>query len=117
MVRRLRAGAEGIRTFSSALDRRRFRGFVRVGVDHRPTVHPSRCGVGADRLPETIDPARRAIAGTQTPSDLELTPRIFGAGKMTTFIIGYTSEACCGRRLAVRHSGVTAEVEVDEDRG
>jgi hypothetical protein len=29
----------------------------------------------------------------------------------------YTSDACRGRRLTVRHSGVTAEVEVDEDRG
>ena len=37
------AGAEWIRTFSSALDRRRFRGFVRVGSIYRRPGHPSTC--------------------------------------------------------------------------
>jgi hypothetical protein len=37
-----------------------------------------------DRLLEIIDPARRAMAGTQPPSDLELAPRTFGGGNVTS---------------------------------
>ena len=39
----LSAGAEWSRTFSSALDRQRFRGFVRVGSIYRRPGHPSTC--------------------------------------------------------------------------
>ena len=41
MVRRLRAGAEWIRTFGSALDRQWFRGFVRVGAIYLRVGHSS----------------------------------------------------------------------------
>src|SRR6516165_9167996 len=99
-------GAEWIRTFSSALDRRGFRGFPRVRVDHRPTGHPSSCEwAAADHLLEIIDSARRAIAGTQPPSDLELA-RTFGGGNnekvLHRLIRLYCGGACCGRRLTVR---------------
>ena len=64
----LSAGAEWIRTFSSALDRRRFRGFARVGVDHRPTGHPSSCEwAAADHLLEIIDPAPTSHSRHATP--------------------------------------------------
>src|SRR6516162_5893382 len=39
----LSAGGSWIRTFSSALDRQRFRGFVRVGSIYRRPGHPSTC--------------------------------------------------------------------------
>jgi len=42
----LSAGAEWIRTFSSALDRQRFRGFVRVGPIYRRTGHLTSAGLG-----------------------------------------------------------------------
>ena len=51
MVRRLSAGAEWIRTFSSALerDRQRFRGFVRVGADLPPHRSSERLPAAAYR--------------------------------------------------------------------
>src|SRR6516162_1171992 len=62
----------------------------------------------------------RAIAGTRPSSGLELAPRTFGGGNddevLHRLIRLFTSGACCGRRLTVRQCGVTAEVEVDEDR-
>jgi hypothetical protein len=39
----LSAGGRWLRTFSSALDSQRFRGFVRVGADLPTTGHPSSC--------------------------------------------------------------------------
>ena len=62
MVRRLAAGAEWIRTFSPALDRQRFVGFVRVGADlpaHRSSeqlpasAYRSICRGGGPRPPLT----------------------------------------------------------------
>jgi hypothetical protein len=62
MVCRLTAGAEWIRTFSPALDRQRFVGFVRVGADlpaHRsseqlpPSAYRSICQGGGPRPPLT----------------------------------------------------------------
>jgi hypothetical protein len=62
MVRRLTAGAEWIRTFSPALDRQRFVGFVRVGADlpaHRSSeqlpasAYRSICRGGGPRPPLT----------------------------------------------------------------
>src|SRR6516162_9356425 len=88
MVCGLSAGAEWIRTFSSALDRRRFRGFVRVGVDRRPIGHPSSCRWAADRLLEIIDPARRAIAGTNPQVILNSRRGPSEAGTMTKVFIG-----------------------------
>jgi hypothetical protein len=105
-AKRLFGGSEWIRTYSSALDRRRFRGSVRVAVDHRPTGHPSSCGWAARTASEIIDPDRRALAGTQPPSDLELAPWTFGGGNhdkvFHRLIRLFTSGACCGRRLTVR---------------
>ena len=62
IVRRLRAGAEWIQTFSPALDRQRFVGFVRVGADlpaHRTSeqlpasAYRSICRGGGPRPPLT----------------------------------------------------------------
>ena len=58
----LSAGAEWIRTFSSALDRQRFRGFVRVGSIYRRPGHPSTC-----RLRHTIELSRDGPRSRHSP--------------------------------------------------
>ena len=57
---RLFAGAEWIRTFSSALDRRRFRGFVRVGTDL--PAHRS-----SEQLPASAQHLLKSISAVSMP--------------------------------------------------
>ena len=59
---RLAAGGSWIRTFSSALDRQRFRGFVRVGSIYRRPGHPSTC-----RPRHTIELSRDGPRGRHSP--------------------------------------------------
>jgi hypothetical protein len=62
-----------------------------------------------DRLFEIIDPAACAIAGPQSPGDLELTPRTFGTGKRREVLHYFIYPSCSGAVAPLGMWGGTAD--------
>jgi len=114
------AGAEWIRTFSSALDRRRFRGFVRVGSIYRRPGHPSTC-----RPRHTIElsqggPRSRhsprglgGVGGASASRNRRFDPSLSSAESANYRLIAQraTREGTCGPPWAIRGPAVATHCQ------